>query len=145
MAKVYRLSRGQRLVNAGFVALTRLGLGKRYRYILTVRGRRSGLARSTPVDVMTTGGQRFLVAPYGEVNWVRNLRVAKELTLTRRGKVETFSAEEIDGTEAAPAIRAYLHEVPVTRAYWDVDEHAADAELATQATRHPVFRLTAKH
>lgn len=142
MAKVYRLSRGQRLANGAFAALTRLGLGKRYRYILTVRGRRSGRARSTPVDVMTVGGERFLVAPYGEVNWVRNLRAARELTLTRRGKVEAFSAQEIDGTEAAPVIRTYLREVPVTRAYWDVDEHATDAVLAAQTSRHPVFRLT---
>lgn len=144
MAKAYRSGRGQRIVNAGFAALTRLGLGKRYRYILTVRGRRSGLARSTPVDVMTSGRDRFLVAPYGAVNWVHNLRAAKELTLARRGKIEAFSAEEIDGIEAAPVIRTYLHEVPVTRAYWDVDEYATDRELAAEATHHPVFRLTAK-
>lgn len=145
MAKVYRLGAGQRFVNAAFAAFTRLGLGKRYRYILTVRGRRTGLEHSTPVDVMTSGGQRFLVAAYGEVNWVRNLRAAKELTLTRAGKVEAFAAEEIHGEDAAPVIRTYLHAVPVTRAYWDVDEHASDAELAAETARHPVFRLTARN
>lgn len=143
MTKVYRLGRGQRIANLVFAAMTRLGLGKRYRYILTVRGRRTGLARATPVDVMTTGGERFLVAPYGEVNWVRNLRAAEELTLARGGRVEAFRAEEIDGSDAAPVIRSYLDAVPVTRGYWDVDEHATDAELAAQTTRHPVFRLTA--
>ena len=144
MAKVYRLSRPQRAANALFAALTKLGLGARHRYILTVAGRRTGLARSTPVDVMRIDGERYLVAPYGEVNWVRNLRVGNELTLTRRRKIETFSAEEIRGEEAAPVIRAYLHQVPVTRAYWDVDERASDAELAAQAAHHPVFRLTVK-
>jgi len=138
MAKTYRLGRGERVANTLFAAMTRLGLGARY------RGRRSGLARSTPVDVMTTGGERYLVAPYGEVNWVWNLRAAGHLTLTRRGNVEAFTAEEIHGGAAAPVIRAYLHQVPVTRAYWDVDEHAGDAELAAQTDRHPVFRLTAK-
>lgn len=144
MTKVYRLSRAQRIANAVFARLTRLGFGNRYRYVLTVRGRRSGLERSTPVDVMTTADGRFLVAPYGEVNWVRNLRAAKELTLARGGKVEAFCAEEINGSEAVPVIRNYLHAVPVTRDYWDVDEQATDAELAAQTPRHPVFRLSAK-
>jgi hypothetical protein len=77
-------------------------------------------ARSTPVDVMTAGGERFLVAPYGEVNWVRNMRAAKKLTLTRRGHTKVFTTQEIHGDEAALALRTYIRSVPVTRAYFDV-------------------------
>jgi deazaflavin-dependent oxidoreductase (nitroreductase family) len=145
MTRVYRLTRAQRIANAVLSSLTRFGLGARYRYILTVRGRRTRLARSTPVDVMTIVGRRFLVAPYGAVNWVRNLRAAKELTLSRGSKIETFSAEEVNGVDAAPVIRSYVHQVPVTRAYWEVDAHSTDADLAAAPARHPVFRLTAKH
>jgi deazaflavin-dependent oxidoreductase (nitroreductase family) len=144
VAKVYRLGPGQRIANAVFRTFTRLGLGARYRYLLTVRGRNSGLPRSTPVDVMTIDATRFLVAPYGEVNWVRNLRAAKELTLSRRGRVAMFAAEEVLGEQAAGVIRAYIGAVPVTRAYWDADEQATDADLARESARHPVFQLTAK-
>lgn len=143
MSKRYRLGRRTRLVNTVFSALTRLGLGARYRQILTVRGRSSGLPRSTPVDVMTLDGQRYLVAGYGEVNWVRNLRSAKRLTLSRGGKSATFTAEEVDPEAAVPVVRAYLHQVPVTRAYWDVTEDAPTADIAADTAHHPVFRLTA--
>src|SRR5579859_2757560 len=143
MARTYRLTSAQRFANSMFRLLTRLGIGARYRYVLTVPGRRSGLPRSTPVDVMAVGGERYLVAPYGVVSWVRNVRTATELTLSRAGKVATFTAEEIRGEAAAPVIRAYLKHVPVTRAYWDVGVDASDAELAGETSRHPVFRLTA--
>ncbi|MGD0219844.1 MAG: nitroreductase/quinone reductase family protein [Acidimicrobiales bacterium] len=64
--------------------MTRLGIGANYRHILTVRGRRTGEVRSTPVDVMDLAGNRWLVAPYGISNWVRNVRVSGEVSLTRR-------------------------------------------------------------
>ena len=62
---------------------------------LTVPGRRTGRARTVPVIPVEVGGIRYLVSPYGESQWVRNLRAAGKATLARKGKVETFQASEI--------------------------------------------------
>jgi deazaflavin-dependent oxidoreductase (nitroreductase family) len=62
---------------------------------LTVPGRRTGRARTVPVIPVEVGGIRYLVSPYGESDWVRNLRAAGKATLARKGKVETVQASEI--------------------------------------------------
>lgn len=71
MAKTYHLGASRRLVNAVMSPLARLGLAGRHTYILTVRGRKTGRAYSTPV-ILIEDSERWLVAPYGEVGWVRN-------------------------------------------------------------------------
>jgi hypothetical protein len=76
MAKTYRLTFGRRLLNRLVRALLRAGLGPRATYPPTVRGRTSGKPRSTPVTLVEGEGQRWLVAPYGVVGWVRNARAA---------------------------------------------------------------------
>jgi deazaflavin-dependent oxidoreductase (nitroreductase family) len=64
--------------------------------VLTVRGRKSETFRSTPVEMMQDGDGRWLVAQYGPVNWVRNLRAAHgQLTLERGAHVGNLLAEEI--------------------------------------------------
>jgi len=68
--KVYRSGAARRAVDRVYSALTRLRLGASYRHLLTVTGRSSGLPRTTPVDVMEHDDSLWLVAPYGEVNWV---------------------------------------------------------------------------
>ena len=140
--RTYRLNGVQRSANAVYTLLTRLGLGARYRHLLTVTGRRSGVARTNPVDVMTHDGSRWLVAPYGEVEWVRNLRVAGVGSLRRGRRPVPFRAREADASTAVPVIRLYIESVPVTRAYWGVGTDATDEELMDESARHPVFRLT---
>ena len=142
MAKQYNLGFSERSANALFRGLTRLGMGARNRHVLTVRGRKTGKAHSTPVDVMDVGGARWLVAPYGVVGWVRNARVAGRVELARGGKREQFGLEEVGADEAVPVIREYIRDVPVTKSYWDCRSDATDAELAAQVPAHPVFRLT---
>ena len=142
MSKQYRLGRTQRMVNAFFAGLTGRGLGADYRHILSVAGRTSGEVRSNPVDVMDLDGSRWLVAPYGEVNWVKNVRAAGTVQLGRRRQVASYRAEEVGAVEAAPVIRRYVESVPVTRAYWDVTPTSTDEELVREAATHPVFRLT---
>ena len=83
MAATYRLSRWRRLLNALVRTLLRAGLGPRHTYLLTVQGRRSGQRYSTPVTLVEEGTNRWLVAPYGEVSWVRNARAAGQVTLSR--------------------------------------------------------------
>lgn len=141
MARVYRLTPVQRVVNAGFCLLTRAGRGNPIRHILTVPGRVTGRPRSTPVDIVEVDGQRWLVAPYGVTNWVRNVRSHPEVTLRRGRRHESAIAAPATPAEAVPAIRAYIRAVPVTRRYWEVTADASDADLAIAARRHPVFRL----
>ncbi len=140
--RTYRLNPVQRCANAFFATLTRCGLGARYRHLLTVVGRRSGLPRTTPVDVMTHDGSLWLVAPYGEVNWVRNLTASGVCDLRRGRRTASYRAVAVEPSVAVPVIRDYIEQVRVTRAYWGVAADAPDEEIEREARRHPVFRLT---
>ena len=80
MAQTYRLSGARRLVNVVVKPLARLGLAGPHTYVLTVRGRKTGKLYETPVTLIENG-ERWLVAPYGEVGWVRNARAAGEVQL----------------------------------------------------------------
>ncbi|HEX2266903.1 MAG TPA: nitroreductase/quinone reductase family protein [Actinomycetota bacterium] len=133
----------ERGINGVFRLLTRLGLGAKYRHILTVRGRKSGKLYSTPVDVMESGGRRFLVAPYGVVNWVRNARAVGEVSLSRGGRTERVRVSELSPEASAPVLRQYISEVRVTRPYFDVTLDSTDQEFAAEARRHPVFEIQA--
>lgn len=141
MARTYRLGVSRRLVNALIGPLARLGLAGRHTYILTVRGRKTGRAYSTPVRLIENG-ERWLVAPYGEVGWVRNARAAGEMEINRAGRSETLSIEEVAPEQAAPVLKQYLRSVPVVRPFFDVTPDSPLGEFVTEASRHPVFRLT---
>ena len=143
MAKEYRVTVMERAINAIFRLFTRLRLGAKYRHILTVRGRKTGNEYSTPVDVMENGGRRFLVAPYGVVNWVRNARAVGEVTLSRGGRTERARVTELSAEDSAPVLRQYLTEVRITRPYFDVTLDSSDEEFAGEAPRHPVFEVFA--
>jgi deazaflavin-dependent oxidoreductase (nitroreductase family) len=142
MAKTYRLNFGARLINSVFRLMTRLGLGASYRYILTVPGRKTGRIYSTPVDAIEVAGDRWLVAGYGPVSWVRNARAAGEVTLSRGGHSEKFKVEESAPETAIPVLRAYIDEIKVTRPYFDADPDSPDDSIAAELERHAVFRLT---
>lgn len=141
MAKKYRVGTGTRAVNRVFAAMTRFGIGKGYRHVLTVPGRTSGRPRSTPVDVMESAGLRWLVAAYGVTNWVHNTRAAGQVRISRGGRSEDLRAVELGPAESVPVLRQYLREVPITRAYFDVTQDSTDEEFAAEAARHPVFQL----
>ena len=94
----YRLGLARRAANALVSVLLRFGLGPARTYLLTVAGRRSGTPRTTPVTLVEEGGQRWLVAPYGEVAWVRNLRASGKATISRGGRTDPINVREI-GTD----------------------------------------------
>jgi deazaflavin-dependent oxidoreductase (nitroreductase family) len=128
-------------VNTLIGPLTRVGLAGRHTYILTVRGRKTGRAYSTPVILIEDGG-RWLVAPYGEVGWVRNARATGEVEISRAGRSETLRIEEVAPEQAAPVLKQYLKSVPVVRPFFDVTPDSPLDEFVTEASRHPVFGLT---
>ncbi|MBX3284095.1 MAG: nitroreductase family deazaflavin-dependent oxidoreductase [Actinobacteria bacterium] len=123
--------------------LTRMGLSIRGSRELRVRGRVSGEWRTTPVNLLTVDGERYLVAPRGLTQWVRNVRAAGggELRLGRR--VEAFRAEELADADKAAVLRPYLRLWKAeTGVFFDgLDADATDAELVAAGPKHPVFRL----
>jgi deazaflavin-dependent oxidoreductase (nitroreductase family) len=144
MAKTYQVSSMVKTVNRIMRTLVRFGIGPKQTYILTVRGRKSGRPYSTPVSLVEENGDRWLVAPYGEVGWVKNARAAGEVTLARGKKSETVRIEKIGPEESAPVLKKYIKLEPITQPYFDVDPDAALEAFVAEAPRHPVFRLQVK-
>ncbi|MTE21985.1 nitroreductase family deazaflavin-dependent oxidoreductase [Streptomyces sp. TRM43335] len=112
--------------------------------ILAVRGRKSGEWRTTPVNPLEFRGERYLVAPRGHTQWVRNLRAAGggELRLGRR--VERFTAVELSDDEKPAVLRAYLAKWKweVGAFFEGVGPTSDDEELSAAAHQHPAFRIT---
>lgn len=141
MTKPYKAGPFQRILNRVVRGMVRLGVGDPQIHLLTVRGRKSGRAYSTPVNLTEEGGTRWLVSPYGEVAWVRNARVSGEVTLTRRNKSETVGIEEVTGPEAAPILRSYLKATGMVQPYFDATPDSPLEAFEAEASRHPVFRI----
>ena len=121
----------------------RLGLSMKGSRVLAVRGRQTGEWRTTPVNPLWFQGQRYLVAPRGNTQWVRNIRVSREGRLTLGRKTETITVEEVPDGEKVPILRAYLKEWAwESKQFFDLPgANVPDAELARIAPDHPVFRI----
>jgi deazaflavin-dependent oxidoreductase (nitroreductase family) len=139
--KPYRLSPGRRLTNLLVRPLARLGLTGPRTHLLTVPGRTTGKPWSTPVSIVRAGGERWLVAPYGDRNWVKNARAAGRVELRRGRRREYLAVEELDPADAVPVLREYYRQGRVTRPFFDVSLSSSDEAWRTEAPRHPVFRL----
>ena len=130
-----------------FVAwLTRRGFSVAGSRELRVVGRSSGAMRSTAVNLLTVDGRRYLVAPRGTTQWVRNLRAAGQGELRVGRQSEAFAARELADDEKAPVLRAY-----VERWRWEVGQFfeglstdPTDAELESIAAGFPVFEVAAR-
>ncbi|QUQ68435.1 nitroreductase family deazaflavin-dependent oxidoreductase [Kutzneria sp. CA-103260] len=143
MTRYIEPKRATNVFNQLVAGLTRLGVSVWGSRVLAVRGRKSGDWRTTPVNLLTIDGVRYLVAPRGETQWVRNIRVAGsgELRLGRR--VETFTPTELADADKPAILRAYLKrwkfEVGV---FFDgIDHTATDEQLLEIAPGYPVFRV----
>ena len=141
MAASFRQTRLRRLGNRLITPLVRLGLAGRRTHVLTVRGRRSGRRYSTPVQLVLDGGGRWLVAPYGEREWVKNARAAGEVELSRARRTSRHRIEEADLEQAAPILREYLRTTPIVKSYFDTPADAPVQAFVTEAAAHPVFRV----
>ena len=121
----------------------RLGLGMKGARVLSVQGRKTGEWRSTPVNPLSLGGQRYLVAPRGETQWVRNIRVSRTARITLGRTTETVHVEEVADNGKPPILRAYLREWAweVSQFFDGVGADAAEADLVRIAPKHPVFRI----
>lgn len=124
--------------------LTRLGISVAGSRVLEVKGRKSGEWRRTPVNLLVHEGDRYLVAPRGETQWVRNLRVSGGGRLVLGGKAEEFGATEVGEEEKPALLRAYLRKWKwEVGAFFDgVGADASDEELRRIGPDHPAFKLT---
>ncbi len=89
-------------------------------------------------------GQRWLVSPYGERQWVKNARVAGSVVLSRASRAERLRIVELGSAESAPVLREYVRRVRVVRPDFDTGPDATLEAFAADASRHPVFRLVAE-
>ena len=129
--------------NRAVALATALGISVWGSRVLRVRGRKSGEWRSSPVNLLTLGTTQYLVAPRGQTQWVRNIRVTREGELwLGRGRQE-FKVTEISDDDKVPILRRYLQrwkwEVGVF--FGGVGPDSTDAELRRIAPDHPVFRV----
>jgi deazaflavin-dependent oxidoreductase (nitroreductase family) len=126
--------------------LTRVGVSLVGSRVLEVRGRKSGEWRRTPVNPLEFGGERYIVAPRGETQWVRNLRVSGEGRLRKGRRTEEFTATELadDDDQKLALLRAYLKKWAweVGAFFQGVGADAPDEDLRRIAPLHPVFRIS---
>ncbi len=129
--------------NKAVAGLTALGVSVAGSRVLEVKGRKSGEWRSTPVNLLEVDGTRYLVAPRGHTQWVRNMRVSGGGRLRLGRKTEDFKATEIPPEPAVPILRAYLKKWKwEVGAFFDgVGPDSSDAKLLEIAPDHPVFKI----
>ena len=128
-------------MNAVVRPLAKLGLTGPRTHLLTVPGRTSGKLWSTPVSIVRNGEERWLVAPYGDRNWVKNARAAGWVELRRGRRRERLSVEELTPEHAVPVLQAYYRLGRVTHAFFAVSLESSPEEWLADAALHPVFRL----
>jgi deazaflavin-dependent oxidoreductase (nitroreductase family) len=131
------------VLNRSVAWMTRRGISVWGSRVLAVRGRKSGEWRRTPVNLLAFGGERYLVAPRGHVQWTHNMRAAGGGRLLLGKRVEEFTATEVSDEEKTDVLRAYLKrwKAEVGVFFGGVGPDSTDEELRAIAPKHPVFRL----
>jgi deazaflavin-dependent oxidoreductase (nitroreductase family) len=129
--------------NKAIAGLTKAGISVAGSRVLEVKGRKSGEWRRTPVNLLDFEGDRYLIAPRGNTQWVRNMRAAGGGRLALGRKTEDFEAIEVPVGDAPPLLRAYLKKWKwEVGAFFDgVGPDSSDAELSRIAPDHPAFKL----
>lgn len=132
----------ERLFNRVFGLLLRLGLGLGHNYVLDVTGRKSGRTFSTPVNLLEHEGRRFLVAPRGRTQWVRNAQARGRVTLRRGRWSHAFALREVAEQERPDLLKAYLDRFRLTvQRYFPVAAGSPAAAFVPIVSHYPVFEL----
>lgn len=132
----------EKLFNRTFGFVVGLGLGPSHIHLLQVRGRKSGTLYTTPVDLLELNGKRYLVAPRGRTQWVRNAEAAGEIVLKRGSQRERFRLRTLNGVEKLPILKAYLDRFRrEVQRYFAVPAGSPPEALAEIAPSYPAFEL----
>ena len=139
MAKEYRLGAVRKAINRMAAAMARRGKGSSW--ILSTTGRTSGERRDFVITPVTVDDTRYLVGPYGEVSWVKNVRANPKATLARGGATVRVTATEIDGDEAARALAKYYKEnAKYVAPFMDIPGDKTITDFQSVQGNYPVFR-----
>ncbi len=138
-----------RLSNTLTVTLLRAGVrlvgpGHYPMYLLTVRGRKSGLPRTVPIVIWEHDAKRYVGSVYGIVDWVRNLRAANEATLTRGRRSETVKVTELPQREAALVLREDIKGGNPFAGRYGVTADSSLEEFEQAVLTHPIFLFDTK-
>lgn len=132
------------VLNKAVAGATRLGISLWGSRVLEVKGRKTGAARRTPVNLLTLEDTTYLVSPRGEAQWVRNVRAADGQLDLLLGRQRThYVATELFDDEKVPVLRAYLKrwKAEVGVFFDGVGPGSSDEEVAAIAPKHPVFAI----
>ena len=117
-------------------------LGFSHNYLLQVRGRKSGKIYSTPIDLLELGGKRFLVAPRGRTQWVRNAEAAGEVTLKKGSKRQQFRLRALSDQEKPEILKAYLDQFRrEVQSYFPVPAGSPVEAFRELVQSYPAFEL----
>jgi hypothetical protein len=134
----------ERFFNRIYGFLVGVGIGFSYNYLLRVRGRKTGKIYSTPVDLLDMNGHRFLVAPRGRTQWVRNAEASREITLKKGRYQQRFHLRTLSPTEKPPVLKAYLDRFRgEVQQYFPVRAGSPPEAFAEVTDHYPAFELTA--
>jgi deazaflavin-dependent oxidoreductase (nitroreductase family) len=141
------MTRAMRFGTAMVKRLLRVGVPMGPLMLLAVRGRTSGNVYATPVALVVQGQERWLVAAFGEVSWVRNLRAAKAAELIRGRQVESIGVVELGSDAAGPILQRFLrayHLVPFIPPSFQATPQSPREAFEQEAKSHPVFQIVPK-
>jgi deazaflavin-dependent oxidoreductase (nitroreductase family) len=137
-------TRVEKIFNRGFGFLVGIGLGFSHNYLLQVRGRKSGKLYSTPIDLLERNGRRFLVAPRGRTQWVRNVEAASEITLKKGSTRLEFRLRPLTEAEKPEILKAYLDAFKrEVQTYFPVAAGSPVEDFIELAASYPAFELVA--
>jgi deazaflavin-dependent oxidoreductase (nitroreductase family) len=135
----------EKIFNRVFGFLVGIGLPFPNKYLLLVRGRKSGNLYSTPVNLLEWGGRRFLVAPRGRTQWVRNAEAAGEVTLKKGSSRLKFRLRPVAETEKPEILKAYLDNFKrEVQRYFPVAAGSPAGSFVEVAGSYPVFELVVR-
>jgi deazaflavin-dependent oxidoreductase (nitroreductase family) len=133
---------GEKIFNRIFGFLVGLGLGLSYNYVLEVRGRKTGKLYSTPINLLELNGRKYLVAPRGRTQWVRNAEAAGEITLKKGSKRQKFRLRPLVEPEKLPILRAYLDTFRrEVQRYFPIPADSPVEDFAAISGSYPAFEL----
>jgi deazaflavin-dependent oxidoreductase (nitroreductase family) len=139
VARVYRPTRATRAFNGFTLWLARRGWGTQV--ALTTTGRTTGLARTVPVTPLDIEGTGYLVSPYGQVAWVKNVRANPRVKLRHGRQTREVRLMELKPEQAARLLHEYWKSEKYARPYFDVGSSPTSGDFRAEASSHPVFRI----
>ena len=132
----------EKVFNRAFGFFVGLGFGLKHNYLLQVRGRKSGRVYSMPVNLLEIDGKKFLIAPRGRTQWVRNAESAGEITLKKGSYRQNFRLRPIPDADKPPLLKLYLDRFSTTvQSYFPVPAGSAHTAFLDFAANYPVFEL----